>query len=171
MKKIKLTQNKFALVDDVDYEWLNQFKWYTLRDGHTFYARCKKNGKEVQMHREILELKKGNNKQTDHIDGNGLNNQRDNLRVCTKQENQRNQRPVRGGSSKFKGVYLSKSYPKYGIKSVWRANIGKDGKAIFLGGFENEIDAAKAYDGATLKYFGKFAHVNFPAGLRDEGCK
>lgn len=101
-----------------------------------------------------------------HIDGNGLNNQRYNLRICTKQENLRNQKPIRGGSSKFKGVYLSKAYPKYGIKSVWRANIGKDGKAIFLGGFENEIDAAKAYDRAALKYFGEFARVNFSTELR-----
>jgi hypothetical protein len=92
----------------------------------------------------------------DHIDHNGLNNRRSNLRLCTAQQNARNHRPQLRGSSKYKGV----SWRQDG--KVFRALIWHNGKSINLGRFKNEIDAAKAYDKAAKKYFGEFAYLNFP---------
>jgi len=94
MKKIKLTKKQVALVDDSDYEELNRFKWHARKTVKTFYAERTftiGNGKRknVFMHRYIMQTPKGFD--TDHIDGNGLNNQRSNLRVCTRSENLRNQ--------------------------------------------------------------------------------
>ena len=112
MKKIPLTQNKFALVDDADYDWLNQFKWYARNEGQRYYAcrsfRVDGHVHHIVMHRLILGLKEGDGKITDHIDGNGLNNSRSNLRICTSAENNFNQRPQAGKTSKYKGVHWDK---------------------------------------------------------------
>lgn len=83
MKKIELSQGKFALVDDEDFEWLSQYKWYFHKGYARRSYRFAKTGKQrgVFMHRDILKLSKKYH--TDHIDGNGLNNQRSNLRACT----------------------------------------------------------------------------------------
>jgi hypothetical protein len=160
MKEIRLTGGKIALVDDSDYEWLSQFKWYAMKDTNTFYAvRTIKdaNGKQatIRMHREILGLRAGNTKQTDHKDHNGCNNQRFNLRICNNQQNQFNRTPE-NKSSKFKGVYWQRD------RNKWRARIGLGDKMVQLGYFDNEIEAAKAYDNGARKYFGEFADLNFP---------
>jgi hypothetical protein len=162
LKQISLTQGKFALIDDADYEWLNQWKWHACRWGRTFYARRlyylnrKQNG--ILMHREILKLKPSNIQETDHIDGNGLNNQRVNLRSCTKGENRFNSKPYRNSSSRFKGV------SRHSINQKWRASITKNGKFNSLGCFIDEVDAARAYDEKAKELFGDFARLNFNQG-------
>ena len=94
----------------------------------------------------------------DHIDGDGLNNRRSNLRPATPSQNNANRRKSRQNTSGFKGV----SY--YHRTSRWRAYVGVDGKAIHLGYFDTAIDAARAYDAAALEHFGEFARINFPEG-------
>lgn len=105
------------------------------------------------MHRVIMGEPRG--LVVDHIDGNSLNNRRSNLRVCTVSQNHQNQR-FRGGLSRYKGVCFLKKINK------WRANIGFDGRRMHIGCFDNEVDAAKAYDRKAGELFGEFAYLNFP---------
>lgn len=164
VKEIQLTLGKVALVDDEDYEFLNQWKWYAHKGyGEHWYAVRKHtvNGKQVmiRMHYEILKTPKG--MESDHKDGNGLNNQRYNLRVCTRAENQHNQKGyLETKTSAFKGV----SWHKKG--NSWRAQIGLSNKRIHLGSFATELEAALAYNEAAKKYFGEFARLN---QLAEEG--
>lgn len=158
MKRIKLTQNKFALVDNADYEWLNQWKWYASWDGYTWYARRRARlsaGRQftVGMHRMILGLKRGDKWQCDHRDSNGLNNCRSNLRICTHQQNHFNQRPTRG--RQFRGVCWNWEMKK------WRAKICHNKESIHLGYFLSEIEGAEAYNRKAKELFGKFARLNF----------
>jgi hypothetical protein len=101
MKLIRLTQNQFAQVDDSDYESLNQYKWYAIKD-NTYYAvrYSKEKNKIIQMHREIMQTPRS--LIVDHRDHNGLNNQRYNLRNCTIAENHRNR--IGRGKSQYKGI-------------------------------------------------------------------
>lgn len=159
MKKIKLSNGMVAIVDDEDYEKVRSFHWYAHQSGGTYYARRYSHriaGKEfyIEMHRLILGLSPGDGKYTDHIDGNGLNNQQMNLRVCTQQQNTFNQK-VKRGTSKFKGVCWHKRDKK------WHAQI-QHKKNIYLGYFESEIEAAKTYDDKARELFGEFAWLNFP---------
>ena len=155
MKRIKLTKGKFALVDDEDFEHLNQLKWCVLISGNNVYARRHhKTGNKritILMHREVLATPKGF--YTDHINGNGLDNRKSNLRVCTQQDNMRNLRAQTGGTSKYKGVYWSKRSNK------WHAQIkvSVDGTRKSLGFYSLEEDAYKAYCEAAKKYHGEFA--------------
>ena len=158
MKKIPLTQSLFALVDDSDFKELNRFKWYASKSRKTFYAvrkcKCPVDDKWylIRMHRQIMNTSRGI--QTDHKNGNGLDNQRSNLRVCTHAENQHNRRSYYG-TSKYKGVYWFKRNKK------WMAYIQQNGKHYNLGSFTNEIDAAKAHDTKAVELFGEFACLNF----------
>lgn len=160
MKKIPLTQGKFALVDDADFDWLSQWGWHatTKKNSHIFYASRieRRSGKQgtVLMHREILTLTGA--PEVDHRDGDGLNNRRKNLRPATHQQNLANQRIRKGGTSRFKGVCWSERYNK------WRVTIKKNYRQLYLGRFSDEIEAARAYDAAALKHFGEFARINFP---------
>ena len=164
MKRIPLTQSKFALVDDADYDSLRQYRWLTEKGRFTCYAaryshRFAGKNISVKMHRQILGLSRGDKRQCDHRDHNGLNNQRSNLRICTHQENQHNQRrQTRRKSSRFKGVCRVRRRHK------WQAQIKYDNRDIYLGYFSDEIDAAKAYDDAARQYFGEFARPNFREG-------
>jgi hypothetical protein len=163
VKKIPLTQGKFAIVDAKNFDWLNQWKWYAHFNGWNWYAMrgVWENGKRtaILMHRSILGLELGDGKQIDHINNNSLDNREDNLRLCTTQQNARNQKRHKKATSKYKGVYWYKNYKK------WGANICINNKNINLGYFENEFDAAAAYDLAALKYFGEFAKTNFEISL------
>lgn len=156
MKEIKLTQGKVALVDDEDYEFLNQWKWYAKKDSHIFYAQShigtkRKEQKSITMHRLIMNVSAGI--QIDHKDGNGLNNQKSNLRICTHQQNQMNRKSYIG-RSKYKGVSICKN-------GRISATIKVNGKNKHLGVFESEIEAAMFYDEAAKKYYGEYANLNF----------
>lgn len=157
MKKIKLTQGKYALVDDTDFEKLNQYKWCVSkkRNKKNWYViRNSKmiNGKRytILIHRVIMNCPK--NKMIDHIDGNSLNNQKKNLRIATNSQNCKNREKNRNNTSGYKGVFWHKKSNK------WITDIGVNGKKIHLGLFENPLEAYKAYCEACIKYHGKFAN-------------
>lgn len=159
MKQIPLSQGLFALVDDEDFEYLNQFKWHARKSRDTFYASrnlkiSKNNRKTIQMHRVILGTT-DTKIQGDHIDGNGLNNQKSNLREATHEQNRRNTKSYKNGVSKYKGVSYRKDSKK------WRSIINFNKKVIRLGYFSSEIEAAKAYDVKAKELFGEFAWLNF----------
>jgi len=157
MKEIALTQGKFALVDDEDFEELNKFKWHTHKGGNTYYAtkNMRINGKQktIRMHRLIMGVT-DRKIQIDHKYGNGLDNRKINLRVCTRSENQRNQKKILNTSSIYKGVCWDKEYHK------WMAGLGYNGRSIKIGRFINEKDAAKAYNLKATELFGDFARLN-----------
>ena len=161
MKKIPLTQGKFALVDDEDYERLVVDRWFAHKDGRNFYAcrngRDEESGKRTYMlmHRQILSVPHGI--ETDHISGDGLDNRKSNLRKCSKTQNVHNATIRLDNSSGYKGVSRATKSKK------WQAQIRVDGKLIHLGLFTCLIKAAKIYDTAARKYFGEFARTNFPA--------
>jgi hypothetical protein len=160
MKQIPLTKGQFALVDDEDFECLNQFKWHAIKCPTTYYACRKDYNKETKkeksllMHRFILGLT-DLKIQGDHIDHNGLNNQRYNLRPSTGAQNARNKKAIKGTSSDYKGVYWCKAMNK------WKATIKINQKSIHLGYFDDEIECAKAYDKKAIELFGEFAWLNF----------
>ena len=154
-KRIKLSCGKFAIVDAADYKRLSTYRWCALEKGRSWYAKTlNRNGTILSMHRFITNAPKG--LFVDHINHNGLDNRRQNLRLCTHLENLRNARPRKGGSSKYKGVYWEKA------KKRFRAKIQHNRKSIHLGYFKNEIEAAKAYDKKAKELFGEFAYLNFP---------
>lgn len=164
MKKIQLGHHRnkkykhplmYALVDDEDYEELSKFKWYIDSGGHTHYGtrslpKTEKDHSAILMHREILGLKKG--EVCDHIDGNGLNNQRNNLRKATISQNCANR--ISYGSSKHLGVSWHK------ISKRWRAQIQKNGIVFHLGSFESEEEAALAYNVVAKEKHKDFAKLN-----------
>ncbi len=151
MKQIKLTQGKVTLVDDSDFEWLNQWKWYARRHRNTYYAT--RHFSPRRMHRLILNAQTA--QEIDHKDRDGLNNQRKNLRFCTHGQNKMNSTKRTNGSSIYKGVCWHKRDKR------WRAKITLNGKQKQLGSFISEMKAAKAYDKAALELFGAFAKLNF----------
>lgn len=158
MKQIFLTGKNgsiignYALVDDSDFEWLNQWKWYADAIGNVVYAsRCIRNGGKriIRMHRLILGLSEPSIL-CDHVDHNGLNNQRENLRKCTKSQNAMNGSKRTGTTSKYMGVHWFTSGNK------WRVCVGLK----HIGYFNSEIDAARAYNHYAIIYFGQFARLN-----------
>jgi len=152
-KFIPLIRGGFAIVDGDDYAKLAEYKWYCEHNCNTSYAVRSKNHKRIYMHRQILNAPNG--KVVDHKDGNGLNNLRSNLRLCTKTQNMRNRRPWLSCSSRYKGVSWDKSSKK------WRARITFNGKKSHIGQFDDEVEAARAYDREAKELFGEFAYLNF----------
>jgi hypothetical protein len=157
VKHVPLTRGYVALVDDADYERVMQFKWSALvqRDGRLVYA--KRDGprperKSIRLHRFILDAP--DKVQVDHRDGDGLNCQRNNLRLATRRENSRNVRKHSDNPARFKGVYWDKH------RNKWYARIYVDGVQKSLGYFQTEELAAEAYDAAAARFFGSFAKTN-----------
>jgi len=158
-RKIPLTQGKFAIVDPQDFDRLSKYKWNACKSGRTFYVvryrplgkgRCK----HILMHREVLKLGKGY--YVDHINHNGLDNRRTNLRPATPAQNAQHRRKCRTKkTSKYRGVYWFKKRKK------WACRIRVNNKCISLGYFEDEKGAARVYDRAARKYHGEFAETNF----------
>ena len=163
MKKIPLTQGKFAIVDDEDYERLSKHKWYAQKTKNTWYAvRTIGDGKEqktILMHREILNIPKGFG--TDHINHNGVDNKKGNIRRCNQSQNLQNKRKTKG-TSRYKGVSW------YGRHKKWYVQIVHNGQWHGLGYYDNEILAAKAYDRRAKELFGEFACLNFGNVVYDE---
>jgi len=160
MKEIKLTQGYVALVDDEDYEMVKYFKWHVFkRKGGNCYAfayigRINNLCKEISLHQLVFRHVK-DGYEIDHIDGNGLNNQKNNLRLCTHQENCRN-KVVTKDSKLPKGVSLLKD--SYRNKR-YLARIRFNDKLICLGTFYTEKEASDAYNKASIKYFGEFVRI------------
>jgi hypothetical protein len=159
MRTIELTQGKVALVDDADWLMVNQHEWRARRSKHerTWYALANGHPKDgrrttIYMHRLITGALPAIH--VDHINGNGLDNRRANLRLCEPAANGRNRRKNRNGSSQFKGVNRRKDMGR------WRASIGVNGKRLHLGTFGTEDEAASAYDRAAVEHFGDFARLN-----------
>jgi len=159
MKEIKLTQGKVALVNDEDYEYLNQYNWCASKGTKGYYyaiRRKKVAGKKriIYMHRIIMNTPKGI--EVDHKDRNGLNNQRLNLRNCTHQQNTFNSLKI--NKTGFIGVNIDR---RKGRNNKIYSSLSINGNRIYLGSFDTLIDAAIAYDRAALKYHGEFANLNF----------
>ena len=156
VKKIELTRGQFALVDDEDFEWLDQWKWYANWDSHIkgFYAvrnerkgeyKSFKQRRQIIMHRVIMNASKGMH--VDHINHNSLDNCKNNLRIVSNRQNTHNR--TKKSTSKYPGVYWHKQMKK------WRADIRLNGKHTHLGYFTDEREAAKAYEKALRKHAGE----------------
>jgi hypothetical protein len=149
MKTISLTQNKTAFFDDCDFPLISAYKWFAHRIGNKYYAETKIQKKNVYMHKLILDAPNGF--VTDHIDGNGLNNSRANLRLVSYQQNAINRNKRQGTSSLFKGVDFHCESGK------WRSRIKINGNEQIIGYFNSEIMAALEYDVQAAKVFGEYA--------------
>lgn len=161
MKSIPLTQGATALVDDEDYPMVAQHKWHLL-SGACQYARMniprlpeKKHNRGLLMHRLILDPPTGIS--VDHINGDGLDNRRCNLRLATTSENGRNSRRPKSNTSGYKGVcYLKRN-------DCYQAQIQSgQGKILYLGVYKTAEDAGRAYDAKAREIYGQFAKLNFP---------
>jgi hypothetical protein len=145
------------LIDKVDIGLLAH-PWRIILLGRNKYLQCTRKPYHLLLLHRVIAKRMGLNIQkpfeVDHINANGLDNRRSNLRVVTRQGNNANQRKTRG-SSRFKGVSWDKE------KKLWRASIKIDQKSKFLGRFHEEESAAKVYDEAAIIAFGEFARTNF----------
>jgi hypothetical protein len=157
--QIPLTRGQIAIIDSVDAD-LALHKWFAASDCKTYYAKRAKriNGKQIaeRLHRVVLErmlnrpLEKG--EIVDHINRNGLDNRRDNLRLASRADNTRNVSVRTDSTSQYKGV--RRNWKK------WKACIKYNGQDIYLGSFADILDAARAYNEAAIKYYGEFAYLN-----------
>ena len=154
-REIPLTQGQIALVDDEDYERASQYKWHAMnKGGGKYYAVGWVDGRDVFLHVFLMNPPFG--MEVDHIDGNGLNCQKSNMRLATHANNLKNMNKHRDNTSGFKGVALHKSTGKY------QANIWVDGVQHYLGLFILAEEAAHVYDDSARFYHGEFASLNFP---------
>lgn len=166
--EIQLTQGKVAIIDDDDMDLVQGFTWKADKGLYTFYANTPiphpvrtellpsgRKPRTVQsMHRLLMGLSFGDKRCVDHIDGNGLNNQRANLRIATTSQNAMNKRSQSGSTSSFKGVSFNRQNRK------WQAIITVNGTTRRLGNFDTEEEAALRYDEAARYLHGEFAMTN-----------
>lgn len=152
-KVILLTNGKYALVDEEDYYEVRKFNWAAISSRNTFYAV--KNSKNNRiMHRFIMGLERGDNRVIDHINHDGLDNRKANLRICTNDENVLNKKPSK--NKRFKGAFY------YAKNNSWTSSISYKGKCYRLGYFKTEEEAARAYDAKAKELHKEFAYLNFP---------
>jgi hypothetical protein len=150
MALIKLTQGKYAIIDDEDFERVSKLKWnYSKKIG---YAESRLENGHLRMHRFIMNAKPG--EETDHINFDGLDNRKSNLRLCTHTENMYHRRKHIDNTSGYKGVSWDK------VNKKWHASIQKDGKKMHLGRFLDIQDAIKIYNKKASEAFGQFAQLN-----------
>ena len=159
--KIPILGGHFALVDNEDFDYLSKFTWYLTKPRTVSYAIRNrlasegKAGETIRMHREILAMPGP----VDHINRNGLDNRRANLRPATESQNSQNRGIRSDNTSGYKGVGI------YKPRGNWRARISPEpGVRITVGYFDTPLEAAIAYDAAAVKYHGEFAVLNFPEG-------
>jgi hypothetical protein len=156
MKKIPLYSGGYTLVDESDYDYLSPFTWSRATVG---YAVRHEGGKTIYMHRSVMGLAEGDGMYVDHINRDMLDNRKSNLRVCTKSQNQCNQKPKKKldgtSQSKYKGVSIRPSKSS----KPWRCRIAYKGKTITKY-FTTEIEAAKEYNRLAREVHGEFAYVN-----------
>jgi hypothetical protein len=155
MKRIALNNGLFAIVDDDDFEELSKHRWYLYKGRNTHYA-CRShyerdNTRHIRMHREIAKAQPLD--EVDHINGNGLDNRKCNLRLCSRSQNSWNMVSTRG-TSKYKGVSYKKKTKK------WKAQINYQNHDYHIGYFSSELDAAIAYDACARILYGDFARLN-----------
>ena len=165
MKRVPLTQGQVALVDDEDYERVMEMSWHACRDSknNVWYAKHTqsvgiKKWKTIQLHKFILRLT--GKQRIDHKNGDGLDNQKENLRPCTPSLNGAN-RKVGVHSSPYKGV----DFDSFSGSKKWRSQIMVNQKKMFLGRFETPEQAARIYDEAAIRHYGDFARTNQQMGL------
>lgn len=161
--ELTLTNGQVILIDAADYEWISQHKWSPCGINQRYICRSKRAhetggkwvpGAAVYLHREIM--KPQGREMVDHINQNGWDNRRSNLRIATKSQNMANKPKIRSNTSGYKGVSMVKKTGK------WRARTNCNGREYTIGYFDNPEDAARAYDRKVIELFGDFAYLNFP---------
>lgn len=159
--RLPLQNGLFTLIDDADYPLVQNYGWYASRARNGWYVKaCLYDPKTqitygtVYLHRLLMNAPRS--RKVDHQDGDGLNNQRYNLRFATNSQNLQNRRKC-SGTSRYKGVSRS--------VDSWVAHIRAEGKSRYLGRYRLEEEAARAYDAAARRYFGEFARTNFEEGI------
>jgi hypothetical protein len=162
MATIELTQGMQAIVDDADVARLSGCTWWALKEsGGLIYAgtRLPESGRAiVRLHRYLVGLPFGDSREVDHINGDGLDNRRVNLRICSRLENSRNRRKPANTSSRYLGVCWHVCAKRWTARIQPSVN-GKK-KYTHLGYFDNEVDAALAYNTAATRLYGEFARLN-----------
>jgi hypothetical protein len=171
--EIKLSQNRVAIVDDEDFGAISAVKWCAHRNGCTFYAQRGIRGqggklKGEHMHRLVLSWKLdrdlAENERCDHVNGDGLDNRRENLRVATSAQNNRNcRRKSKNPTRRFLGVDWNRA------SLGWRARITIHGKSIYLGRFATELEAAQAREEYITANPELCARSNFPTEENHHG--
>lgn len=158
MKKIPLTNSRlFAIVSDTDFELVSRYKWRLMKDRWNTYAWRNPTKHYTGIFMHCLIMPPLENMMTDHIDGNGLNNQKENIRHCTNSQNQAKARLSKSNTSGYRGVRYEKRKTR---RKHWRAYITNEGRTISLGIYNTAVEAARAYNQAAKKLFGEYAYQN-----------
>lgn len=157
MAEIRLTNGGITIVDEADYHWVNQYNWNAAKKrlGKIYVQRCIYGVGSIILAREIL--KAPSHLFVDHINGDSLDNRRENLRLATRQQNAANCKMHSSNTTGYRGIFERK-----GKATPWGSRINIGGKTFHLGSYMTKVEAAKRYDLEAFKCFGVFASLNFP---------